>query len=90
MIDARPINAAPAAEELPFEEALARLEAIVTLLETGDLSLHDSLARFEEGIRLSRACARQLEEAETKIELLVQEDGQWQTRSFEPEPDAED
>ncbi len=51
-------------EPLRFEEALARLEAIVQELEGKDLSLEDTLARYEEGSRLVRECAQRLDEAE--------------------------
>ena len=48
-----------------------RLEKIVKELEKGDLSLERSLELFEEGMRLSDACRKQLEDAESKVELLV-------------------
>ncbi|HEU4685491.1 MAG TPA: exodeoxyribonuclease VII small subunit [Nitrospira sp.] len=56
-----------------FEQAMARLEAIVGELEKGDLPLDESLRIFEEGIRLSKNCLRILEDAERKVEVLVQE-----------------
>jgi exodeoxyribonuclease VII small subunit len=56
-----------------FEQAMARLEAIVGELEKGDLPLDESLKIFEEGIRLSKNCLKILEEAERKVEVLVQE-----------------
>jgi len=56
-------TAAPAAEGLPFEAALERLEAIVQRLEGGELPLEEALAAFEEGVGLSRRCAAQLEAA---------------------------
>ena len=59
------------AAELSFEAGLERLEKIVKELETGDLSLERSLELFEEGMKLSTGCRRQLEEAESKVELLV-------------------
>ncbi len=60
------------AERLPsFEQALARLEAIVEELEAGQLPLEDSLARYEEGMRLSRHLTTTLEAAEKRIERLV-------------------
>jgi len=69
-------DANAAGEELPFESALARLEAIVDRLETGDLPLEEALAAFEEGVGLSRRCAGQLESAERRIEVLMEsEDG---------------
>lgn len=56
-----------------FEQAVARLEAIVGELEKGDLPLDESLKIFEEGIRLSKTCLKILEDAERKVEVLVQE-----------------
>jgi exodeoxyribonuclease VII small subunit len=72
-------------EEPSFEDALDQLEAIVSRLESGELSLDESLRQFEEGIRLSRLCSRRLDDAETKIHVLVQESGLWQARPFDPE-----
>jgi exodeoxyribonuclease VII small subunit len=66
-----------------FEQAMARLEAIVTELEKGELPLDDSLRIFEEGIRLSKTCLKMLEEAERKVEILVQEkDGRRRLQAF--------
>jgi exodeoxyribonuclease VII small subunit len=56
-----------------FEQAIARLEAIVGELEKNDLPLDESLKIFEEGIRLSKSCLKILEEAEHKVEVLVQD-----------------
>ena len=58
-------------EELKFEEALTQLEEIVTLLETGDLSLEESLKAFEDGIRLSRLCSKWLNDTELQVEKLT-------------------
>jgi len=55
-----------------FEEALERLEFIVQELERGDQTLEESLQLFEEGVRLSRLCARLLDEAEGRIEKLLE------------------
>ncbi len=69
--------------QLDFEQAMKRLEDIVAKLEQGDLTLKDSLKNFEEGIKLSRICNQQLEEAEKKIEILVKgEDGQKKPQPF--------
>lgn len=61
----------PDAPAPSFEEALARLEQIVSLLENGGLSLEDSMKAFEEGTRLNAFCSAKLAEAETRIEKLV-------------------
>ena len=54
-----------------FEKAMTRLESIVEELERGDLNIDKSLEIFEEGIKMSRACSKKLNEAETKIEKLM-------------------
>ena len=56
-----------------FEDALARLETIVTELERGELPLDQSLKIFEEGIKLSKTCLKILDDAERKVEILVQD-----------------
>jgi exodeoxyribonuclease VII small subunit len=56
-----------------FETALEELEKVVERLESGELSLEDSLAAFEEGVRLVKFCNQKLTEVEKKIELLVKD-----------------
>ena len=56
-----------------FEEALARLEAIVNELERGQLPLDDSMRIFEEGMKLSKTCLKMLEDAERKVEILIKD-----------------
>jgi len=64
-------GAAPAkGEDLPFEEALTKLESIVEAMEAGDLPLETLLTRFEEGTRLAHLCQTKLAEAELKIQQL--------------------
>ncbi len=58
------------AASLPFEEALKKLEAIVTAMESDDLPLETLLAKYEEGTRLARACQEKLAEAEVRIRQL--------------------
>ena len=71
-----------------FEYAMARLETIVAELEKGDLPLDDSLKIFEEGIRLSKTCLKMLEDAERKVEILVQEkDGKKRIQALSPGED---
>ena len=64
--------AIPAADgkELPFEEALKKLESVVESMESDDLPLETLLARFEEGTQLARICQARLAEAELKIQQL--------------------
>lgn len=70
--------------EKKFEEAMKRLEDIVRNLESGDLSLEDSLGTFEEGMKLVGFCSRKLEEAEQKVTMLVKAgDGEYTQRPFE-------
>lgn len=57
-------------KELPFEEALKKLESVVEAMESGDLPLESLLAKFEEGTRLVKTCQVKLEEAELKISKL--------------------
>jgi exodeoxyribonuclease VII small subunit len=54
-----------------FEDALNKLEKIVSKLEDGEIPLEESLKLFEEGIRLSRLCNQKLEEAEKRVEILM-------------------
>ena len=60
----------PADTDVPFDEALKKLETIVESMEAGDLPLETMLARFEEGTRLSKICQAKLAEAEIKIQQL--------------------
>jgi exodeoxyribonuclease VII small subunit len=60
-----------ATEQPSFDQALAQLQQVVKTLESGELSLEDSLKAFERGVVLSRMCQQQLAVAEQKIEILV-------------------
>jgi exodeoxyribonuclease VII small subunit len=75
--------------EMKFEEALKKLEAIVEGLEGGNLTLDESLEKYEEGIRLSKTCAKRLELARKKVEVLLKsEDGSVELKPFD-EKEAE-
>lgn len=65
-----------------FEEEMVKLEEIVTELEKGDLSLDDSVKKFEEGINISKECNKMLETAEKKISILLEKDGEITEESF--------
>ncbi len=70
--------------EIKFEEALKKLEKIVADLEDGSLSLDDSLEKYEEGIRLSKMCAKKLEVAKKKVEILLKsENGSVELKPFD-------
>lgn len=66
-----------------FEDSLQQLEKIVEQLERGDLPLEDALKLFEEGMRLSSFCRRELESAEGKVEILLKQNGKLQAEPFE-------
>jgi exodeoxyribonuclease VII small subunit len=70
-----------------FEDCLQRLEKIVQELEKGEVPLEKSLTLFEEGMQLSAACRKELEEAEGKVEILLKQNGKLQAEVFEPLPD---
>ena len=81
-----PDPAQPAQPE-GFDQVLSSLRALVERLEGGNLSLEQSLASFEEGVRLSRRGAQILDTAEQRVELLLKrEDGSDATAPFEPGP----
>lgn len=68
-----------------FEEQIEKLEQIVNELEKGDLSLEDSVSKFEEGIKISKECNKTLEEAEKKITILVNREGEMKEENFQTE-----
>jgi exodeoxyribonuclease VII small subunit len=65
-----------------FEAGLQQLESIVKEMETGELPLERAIALFEEGMKLSETCRKQLEEAETRVEILTRRAGEVQTQPF--------
>jgi exodeoxyribonuclease VII small subunit len=80
-------TAEPAARPTPnppptFEAGLQELENIVKEMETGDLPLERAIALFEQGMKLSDACRKQLEEAETRVEILTRRAGEIQPQPF--------
>jgi exodeoxyribonuclease VII small subunit len=68
--------------EMKFEDALKKLEKIVQDLESGKLSLDDSLKKYEEGVRLSRFCHKTLKEAQKKIQVLTKKGEDFQLKPF--------
>ncbi len=78
-------NPSEAASGPSFETCLEELERVVKQLEAGDLPLEKSLELFERGVSLSDACRKQLEEAETRVEILLRKEGKIQPEPFRPE-----
>jgi exodeoxyribonuclease VII small subunit len=79
---AKKAAAKAANEQPPFEEGLAELEAIVDQLEHGELPLDKSLELFEKGVKLSDSCRKQLQEAESKVEILLKKEGRVEAEPF--------
>ena len=75
--DAKPVET--------FETSLDELESVVRELEGGDLPLERSLELFERGMGLSDSCRKQLEAAETRVEMLIRKEGKLTTEPFRPE-----
>jgi exodeoxyribonuclease VII small subunit len=72
------------AAKFEFEKAMERLETIVEDLESGKLSLDDSIKAFEEGVELSKKCYKKLAEAELKVKQLIKTDsGEFELGLFE-------
>ena len=65
--------------DINFEKSLEELEGIVENLESGDLSLENSLKSFEKGIKLARQCQEQLSKAELQVQKLIEENGELKT-----------
>jgi len=69
-------------DSIDFETALNELEAIVHKMEDGQLSLEQSLESFEQGIKLTRQCQQALTSAEQRVQMLIDKDGEAQTKAF--------
>ena len=67
---------------LSFEAGLQQLETIVKEMESGELPLERALELFERGMKLSEACRKQLEDAETRVEVLMRRAGEMQPQPF--------
>lgn len=66
-----------------FEDALENLEKITRDLEDGELSLEDSLNKFDQGIKLAKFCEQKLDEAQKKVEILLKKDGELTAEPFD-------
>ena len=72
-------------EEMTFEQAMKRLEEIVTQLESGDAPLEKSLTLFEEGTKISAFLSKTLDNAEQKVTMIQKQDGQEEEIPFDAE-----
>jgi exodeoxyribonuclease VII small subunit len=68
-----------------FEQSLEELENVVKQLDSGDLPLEQSLALFERGVALSDSCRKQLEEAESRVEILMKRGDKVAPAPFQPD-----
>jgi exodeoxyribonuclease VII small subunit len=75
----------PEEPPLTFEAGLQQLEIIVKEMESGELPLERALELFERGTKLSEACRKQLEEAESRVEILTRRAGEVQPQPFRNE-----
>jgi exodeoxyribonuclease VII small subunit len=72
-----------AAEKFNFNKGLLKLEDIINKMESGDLSLEESLKYFEEGVKIHRQCHTALSDAEHRISVLSESDNYNEEKSFE-------
>lgn len=70
--------------EVQFEPALQRLEQLVTAMESGNMSLEESLTAFEQGIQLTRHCQRALESAEQRVQILLEQSDSAELQPLDP------
>jgi len=70
-------------KEIDFEKALSELETLVTKMESGDLSLEESLKAFEDGVKLTRDCQSRLASAEQRVKVLMEQQGELITADFD-------
>lgn len=69
-------------KEENFETKMQELEKVVNSLEKGDMNLDESLVQFEKGMKLSKECNKMLEDAEKKITILLEKDGEIEEQDF--------
>lgn len=77
-------GAKAAGKKLDFEASLKELEGLVEALESGELSLADSLDRFKRGVELSRSCHEMLDQARQSVEILTRVEDEDSAQAFEP------
>ncbi len=72
-----------------FESALDQLEKLVSSMEEGDLSLEESLQAFEKGVKLTRDCQSALQQAEQKVQILLDDNGNTEPLDFDADDDRD-
>ena len=70
------------AKKIDFEKSLAELEQLVEEMENGDLTLDQSLSKFEKGVALTKACQQALQEAEQRVNILMEKNGEATLEDF--------
>lgn len=75
---------------LNFEKSLSDLEALVERMEEGDMSLEESLKAFENGIRLTQHCQQALTQAQQRVQMLIEQDGELRSIAFNDEAAADE
>lgn len=78
------MSKAEAENGVSFEQAMDKLEQIVSMLESGDVPLEKAIELFQEGMALSHLCGQKLEQVEQKIETLLEENGSFVKKPFQP------
>ncbi len=74
-------------KQLDFEASLSELETLVEKLENSEFTLEESLQAFESGVKLTRHCQQALSDAEQKVQVLIEENGQTQAVPFKSDAD---
>lgn len=77
-------------KSLDLEASLSELEAIVAQMETGELTLEQSLAAFEQGIKLTRDCQARLQQAEQQVQMLIEQNGEPTLTGFDTDTSTQD
>ena len=75
----------PKGKKINFEASLEQLEQLVDQMEDGELSLEESLKAFEQGVKLTRDCQQALQDAEQKVQLLMEQNSELVTEPFAAE-----
>ncbi|WP_049723410.1 exodeoxyribonuclease VII small subunit [Gilvimarinus polysaccharolyticus] len=77
-------------KSLDLESSLSELESIVAQMETGELTLEQSLAAFEQGIKLTRNCQTRLQQAEQQVQMLIEQNGEATLTEFDTPDSTQD